>query len=424
MIAKLKGSEYFKNSAILIIGTGLVQIIPVLLQPILRRIYSDEDFGNFAIYYSIISVLSIAANLRYSNSIVIPKEKREAIALLSGSLMLNVVFSIVLFTLLLLFGKPIFEYFKLSSFFIDYFWVFPLGVFLISFNLTFNFWLTRMKKYQGIVINKGARRISEGIFQYSLSNIWKNGGLIIGSLIGDFINLIVFVFQFKNSEGSFKDIKKTDLKSSMKNQKEFPKYSLFPAFLDVLSVNLPIIFLSLFYSKSILGQFDGSRQLLALPLALISVSLSQVLYQKLVELINDNKPVFPIIKINFLILTGLAIIGTLIITFFGVPLCQLILGEKYLLAGKISEILIYSFAVRFIISPLSIIFVATKKLKISAIWQIIYFISMLTLYLLEGLNVLEFLYYFVLIDIAVYILYGILIYRTAKETDATAKVLI
>jgi len=144
MISKLKGSEYFKNSAILIVGTGLVQIIPILLQPILRRIYSDEDFGNFAIYYSIVSILAIVANLRYSNSIVLPKDKKEALSLVSGSLILNAIFSILIFTILLLFSKPIFNYFKLSQSFVDYFWIIPLGVFLISSNLTFNFWLTRM----------------------------------------------------------------------------------------------------------------------------------------------------------------------------------------------------------------------------------------------------------------------------------------
>lgn len=421
MLSKLKKSEYLKNSFTLIFGTALVQIIPFLLQPILRRLYTDEDFGNFAIYYSIVSVLSVVANLKYSNSIVIPKQQKDAIALLTGSLILNLLFSILLFIVMLWGGTYIFDYFNISGFLKANFWVLPLGVFLISSNLTFNFWLTRMKKFRGIVLNKGARRLSEGTAQLAFTGGLKKSGLIIGSLVGDFINLIIFIFQFKKSEGTFKGIKRDTVKSALKDQIEFPKYSFLPSFLNILSTHIPVLIVSALYAKSLVGQFDGSRQMLALPLALVSASVSQVLYQKLVELINQGKPILQIVLSNFLALFGLAFVGTVVVYFFGVEIYTLVLGSDYQLAGEMSQLLIFSYAIRFIVSPLSMVFMATKQLKISAIWQVLYFVSICSLFLLENYEITEMLYFIVAIDVALYTIYAITILATVLKVDASSK---
>lgn len=41
------------NTGILILGTFIAQLIPIVLSPIFTRIYSPEDFGLFALYSSL-----------------------------------------------------------------------------------------------------------------------------------------------------------------------------------------------------------------------------------------------------------------------------------------------------------------------------------------------------------------------------------
>jgi O-antigen/teichoic acid export membrane protein len=417
MLERILKSEYIKNSFILILGTGLAQLIPIALQPVLRRIYDDSEFGIFAQFYSIVSILSIVANLRYSNSIVIPKNDREALGILHGSIWLNAIFSILLWTVMAIFGTSIYAYLGLSSELNQYMWLLPLSVFLVATNIGFNFWLTRKKKFIGIAYNKGVRRISEGAGQLSLSNSMRSGGLIIGSIIGDLTNLFMFLYQFKKAQGYFKGINYSIIIKSLSKQIEFPKFSLFPALLDVISLHLPILLISSLYNQAIVGQFDGSRQLLAIPLALISISLSQVLYQKIVELNNSNQPIYPIIRQNFIFLAILSILGIAVILPFGTEIHVFIFGSNWKLAGEMSEILVISYAIKFLISPLSIIFIALKQLKISAIWQTIYFISMLSLFFVQDKKIEDFIFYLVIIDVAMYILYGILIYTTLRKYD-------
>jgi len=417
MLRKLSNSEYAKNSFILIFGTGLAQLIPILLQPVLRRLFTDEEFGIFAQFYSIVSVLSIVSNLRYSNSIVIPKSDKDALSILAGSILLNFITSLVFFILFIFFGATLFNAIGFSKELVNYIWMLPVSIFLIATNISYNFWLTRKKKYIGMAVNKGVRRISEGGMQIALSNGFQKGGLIIGSLIGDFLNLLMFLFQFKKAEGSFKGIDSNSIKNALGEQREFPRHSLFPALLDVVSMNLPIFIISSYYSKSIVGQFDGSRQLLAIPLALISISLSQVLYQKIVETNNEHKHVSPIVRQNFIFLGILSILGVLIFLPFGIPIYTFVFGKEWQLAGEMSQILVASYAIRFLISPLSIVFIALKKMKISALWQIFYFISMLSLLFFNDLSIQDFLFYFVVIDVVAYIVYGVLIYFTLKAHD-------
>ena len=64
-------SDFLKYTLVLVSGTVLAQLIPILLQPILRRIYTPEQFGLFAVYSSIFSMLVVVAAGKYETTIVV-----------------------------------------------------------------------------------------------------------------------------------------------------------------------------------------------------------------------------------------------------------------------------------------------------------------------------------------------------------------
>ncbi len=417
MLNKLKKSNYLKNSLILIIGTGLSQLIPVLLQPILRRLYTDEQFGVYAQFYSIVSILSIISNFRLSNGILIPKEDQESLALLLGSIILNIITSFLLLIILSFFGDSISALFSLNDSLSFYFWLIPISVFLVSTNLALNQWLIRKKKFVGISVNKGVRRFSEGLAQITLSKSFTHGGLLLGNIMGDIAHFFISYFQFKKSDASFKSIQKTHIQQAIKNQMDFPKYSLLPSLLDTITLQLPVFFISAFYSKAMIGQYDASCQILALPLALISTSVSQVFYQQLVEYLQQQKPIIPLIIKNIFFLSTLSVLGVFVFYFFGMNIITFLFGNSWLLAGKISSILVFSYAIRFVISPLSVVFMAFKKLKVSALWQFFYFSMISMLYLFKNQSFEKFILYFVILDISSYVIYGFLIFNTSIKKN-------
>ena len=72
-------SEFSRNILTLMTGTIIAQAIPIAISPILTRIYRPEDFGLYAIFVAIITILGSVASGRYELAIMLPKKDEDAI---------------------------------------------------------------------------------------------------------------------------------------------------------------------------------------------------------------------------------------------------------------------------------------------------------------------------------------------------------
>ena len=93
---KFKENDFAKNIVTLLTGTTAAQIIPFALSPILTRLYSPDDFGVLALFFSICSILSVVAAGRYELSIVIPEKDEEAANIVALSIFVSVIFALFL----------------------------------------------------------------------------------------------------------------------------------------------------------------------------------------------------------------------------------------------------------------------------------------------------------------------------------------
>ena len=418
----LPKSEYARDSIISVAGVGFAAVIPILIYPFLGRIFTPEDFNLMGLFVSISSVLGVAVNLRYGNAVAITNNDNDA----KNTLALSVIFSLILSTFFLLvfifFGESIIHYFELDAQLIPWlFWI-PLSTFFISVSIGLNGWLTRKKRFTAMAINKSVRRGGEGAVQLMLGKFKFSSGLLVGTLIGDAINFLVHFFQFKRADGNFSGISLQSLRYNFKRYIDFPKYNLIPSLLDTLSLYLPFLIINGLYNESISGQFSQSRNVLAIPLVLVSMAISQVLLQKLTEKRLQNQTIFPILRRHFIILGVLGLIGVIILYPFGEIVFQLFLGDQWEQAGEMASIMVFAYALKFVITPLSVVFFAFEKIKISGIWQIGYFVAMCLLFVLPSMPVNDFIFYYVVIEIVSYIIYFFLIFRTANKFDLKLKV--
>ena len=134
-----KRSSFMRPVLVLMAGTGLAQAIPVLLSPVLSRIYSAASFGLFTTYSSILSVIAIIACARYELAIVSPKEDEEAanIWLLAISVSFILACLCGLGILVMTFsGLSPFGLSKLGS--LAY--LLPLGILTSGFTQASNYW--------------------------------------------------------------------------------------------------------------------------------------------------------------------------------------------------------------------------------------------------------------------------------------------
>ena len=417
IIKTIQSSEFVKNLATLISGTAIAQLIAIGIQPVIRRMYTPDDFGAFAVYISIVGIVAVISSLRYEQAIILPKSDDSAKNLVVLSIFLTIVISLLTFITISLFSKTIINLLRFPIEYKHWLYLLPVSIILLGSYQSMNFWLIRKKTFRASSINKVARRSSEATAQSLFGVAKKPFGLVIGDILGNLANIISGVLQLKKNDFSFNNVSKKGILKQVKIYNEFPKFNLIPVLLNALSLSLPVILINKYFAQEITGYFDLSRQILIVPIALIAKSYSQVLFQKITEMRNEKRTIFRGIVKQFIFLLSIGIIGIIIIQLFGIPLFKFIFGNQWEQSGIYAKILVFSFAVRFAITPFSIVLISLEKLRIQAAWQLIYFLAILSLLFLKDKSFIAFLTAYVIIDIICYSLNLILVLYASYKHD-------
>jgi O-antigen/teichoic acid export membrane protein len=393
-----------RSSSVLISGTIIAQLVSILLQPILRRLYTPESFGILSAYLSIIGMIVILCSFRYDDTIVLPKSDKESINLVGLSLLISFCFNLLIFIVVLILGGKIKSFLNLpANFPVKILYIIPAGAFLFSIYQSLNSWLIRKKKYISVSVNKLVRRSTEGSAQIVFAFLKSFNGLIYSDLIGQTANAATAAIQSRKYGLNFNLLSIAKLKYVLRKYSEFPKFNLVPAFMSSCSYLLPPIFIVKFFSPETAGFFDLSKLLLSIPMALIASSISNVLLQRISERFNRKESFMTEIKPVLYIVIIIAFIEVIAIILFGENLFKIVFGSQWITSGKISKIMVWSFALNFIISSFTSIFVSMRKIKTYSIWQFIYFISILSLLFFKHLSFTDFLKIYVLIEVLCYL---------------------
>ena len=410
-------SEFIKNVFTLVTGTAIAQCVPVILSPFLRRWITIEEYAVFEVFFRLISIISIAAALRYPLAIVLPKEDKEASNLLCLSILISTFINLLLLGVIYFFNNAITLTLNIPDNYSSVLYWVPVGAFLISMCNIFNYWLIRKKAFSASSINKVVHKVSESTFWVSFIHIGFQNTLIWGDLLARLAWLLMAIKQSINNQLSVRYCSLKEMWFRAIEYKAYPLYNTLPALLNVASLMLPVIFVNKLYDESVTSNLGLCMQVLGFPLALISMSVSQVLFQKITESKNKSISIKSFISNLVFKLVLMGALGIVIMYFFGEYLFVLVYGEFYRDAGTFASILVFSIALKFVISPLSLIFPALDNIKMSSLWQCIYFIMILLLLFLPDLSILDFLLAYLAIEILAYTLHAFMIYRVISNYE-------
>ena len=87
----------------LVTGTGLAQLIPLAVSPLLTRLYTPQDFGVFALFAGLVAVLAVLGSARYELALMLPKDDADALALVALAMAIVTATSAVALAAVLLF---------------------------------------------------------------------------------------------------------------------------------------------------------------------------------------------------------------------------------------------------------------------------------------------------------------------------------
>ncbi|MGI5883151.1 MAG: lipopolysaccharide biosynthesis protein [Dethiobacteria bacterium] len=361
---KGKKTNFVSDVLTLVGGTAFAQILTVLSAPILTRLYGPEDFGLWALYISITSIICVVACMRYDYSIMLPESDEEAINLLGLSFL--AVLTISCSTL------PIIWYFK--EFIVDilnspqignYLWLVPPFVFVNGMYLALNNWNSRTKLFKRLSFSRVSSSISTTSTQIGFGLTGNNpsaGGLVVGSLAGQYVATLVLGGQIWRDEKNLirRSLRWKKIYEGFIRYRNFPLIDSWSALMNTISWQLPAFLLAAFFSPAVVGFYSLGFRLLQLPMSFIGSSISQVFFQRASKARSEGT-LDSLVENVFRLLVIVGMFPMLIMTIVGSDVFTVIFGSAWTEAGVYAQILSLWAFIWFISSPLSTIYVVLEK---------------------------------------------------------------
>ena len=358
---KILKSEFNKNVLILAGGTAVAQAVPVLISPILTRLYTPEDFGAFAIFVSITSVISVISCGRYELAVMLPEKDEDAINVAAVAFLFNVFINALFFLFILFFGDWLLGVLNAKNLGC-LMYLAPLSVFLTGTFSILNYTNNRFKLYKDISKANVYKALAGAVVQIVMG-VLKFGatGLVSGQILSQLASNTKLFFNIKHL---LRNVDKDKLKNMGIRYINFPKYSLWAGLLNTTGYQLVNVLIGTFYGQTQLGYYYLAFRVLGMPASFIGSSISQVFYKQAVDEKNKSGNCEITFKNTFKKLLIISIPIFVIMFLIVQPIFSIIFGNNWKTSGLYAMILTPMFAIRFISSVLSIITSIYQKLKL------------------------------------------------------------
>jgi len=343
MINKLKPkSEFSRNVLTLMTGTTIAQAIPIAISPILTRLYTPEDFGVFALYMSIISILSVVATGQYELAIMLPKNKKDSLNILFLSIVTTIIVSFITFFIVLIFNDKITNILNNKDI-SNWLYLMPFSILLIGLFNSFNYWFNRNRNYKFLASTKVTQSFINSGSNLTFGFLKLNNiGLIISNFISQLIAIIFFIKKFDFS--NLKYFNKKRLVVLAKKYKKFPKITMPHSIFSSFSQNLPVFIVAKYFTSADVGFYSFGNKIVAMPIGLVSSAYYQVFFETFSK--EKNKSAFYKQKFKQVNIIFLPIF---IILWFVLPdLFAFVFSDKWKIAGEYSQILLPLLYMKFI----------------------------------------------------------------------------
>lgn len=353
----LINSSAFRDTSVLTVGTAVSQCIFFAGLPLLTKVYGPEEFGQFAVILAVINILSVLFSLKYEVEILSPEKDSNASDIMLLCLFLILISSITITGLALIFPWNLLEISGVSSL-IDF--VKFVGIFagLTSLFGISQWWLNRFKRYFTMAALRILQSASFVALALYFSNYSLSSNILVWSQVAS-VSICAFISFFlvrdAASHWKIKNILKT-----ARNYINTPKFVWPSAMMDVVSQQLPLFLVAFLFSIEMSGQYSFAWRITFIPMTIIGRAIAQIFWKKLSLIKNDHIQAGNLLIKTWLILfiigfpmLSILLIGEEVFTFF--------LGDEWLLAGEIAEVIVPIAFLAFITSPTSATFILFKK---------------------------------------------------------------
>lgn len=352
-------------------GTAFAQALPILISPLLTRLYAPRDFGLLSLFTAFVSSVGMAASGRYDMAMLLPRGRAAARQLFGLAVWVSLGFSAAYGLLIIVMPDGLRRMLGADSLG-AWLYVVPIALLLTSTRTTLGYWANRRGNFRALVQAQWSQALLVAIVSVTLGGLGAGFvGLLLGNLAGLLGTAALLSYVFKD-EFSASTLPWSRSKVALSRRfKDYPLYSASSAIVDGVTLTLPVFFLALHFPASTLGYYALVIRVANAPLSFISSAVGQVNLKKIVQLLHEHGSVGAYLARLTLALVSVAAVPTLLLIASAPWLFRHVFGAQWEEAGEYLQILMPSLAVRFVASTISGTVEATNNSRIGAAWKII-----------------------------------------------------
>ena len=413
--------KFGRSVATLMTGTVIAQALPLLITPILTRIYTPEQFGTLALYLAVVFILVSLATLRFELAIIMPESDEDGFAVFLIACLTAAIFCLLTAAIIAVFQTPIVRLLG-DEHLATLLYLVPFSVFFLALFSATNFWNNRQTSYGLMAQTKVVQSAGTATGQATIPSLAKTeSGLVYGSLLG-YAAAVAFVT--KKNWSAYRALWSTfqpaHLIANAKRYKNYPLYSTWGSLADKVSLQLPVFVIVRSFSTHLTGVYMLTMRALSVPAMMIGEAIGKVLLQRLAQMQRESPELmFRYVFGLFWKLLLLTVPGILVLVYCGEPIFTIVFGEQWTSAGRFAGILVIPAALRFAVSPLSMVLALDHNIRLGTLWQLIYLTTIIpTLWFASSYSFDRFLWIFVGHEIVLYLLYLMFILHGSRQRPA------
>lgn len=335
----------------LLAGGAVAQALPLLLGPLLTRLYTPAEFGQYAVFAALAANLAVVACARYEFALPLASDDAEACTLLA--LCLRIGLAVVTFSALLAGALAT------TGWLVHAAWL-PFAVAAAGALQALTMWATRAQRFAALSASRVTTHGGAALAQ--VAGGWAQAGtlgLVFGP-IGASIGSLAWLARAAPPGGwrALWRVPPDALAAVAKRYRDFPLLNTPHAFAGALQDTLAVALLVAWTGEAAVGFWALALRYLKAPATLVGGAVSQALYPRLAEANADAARAA--VRQVMATLALLALPLVVLLMGWGPALFALAFGERWRESGELARALAPYIGMHFIASPLAVVTLAWR----------------------------------------------------------------
>ena len=341
----------------LLTGGALAQGVPLLLGPVLARLFSPEAFGLFTAFATIAAAIAVVACARYEYALPMARDDAEAAALLALALRIwvgVVALSVPLAWVLHAAGR------------LPVAWALPLSVAASGLLQLLMMWSNRAEAYGALAASRFVQYAGAALLQVALGWwLWRGSAagaeaawaLVLGPVIAVALAAPLLARTAPaDGWGALWRVPGHAMRGVARRYRDFPLLNTPHAFLGTLQDALAVALLIAWSGEAAAGFWGLALRYLKAPATLVGTAVSQALYPRLTQ--STPAEAQRAVRQVMALLGALALVLMAVLLVAGPWLFATVFGAQWRDAGELARALAPYIAAHFVAAPLAVVTMA------------------------------------------------------------------